>query len=1089
MAQAARDFDRQNFQALFGAMDLPMFVYDAVGLTLLDANTSAAALFGRTRQGLLGLRLPDLGPASESSAVARTLRSAGESAMQSVRLTIRKPDGTQCCLDGIAVPMSFAGSSAKLVSIGAQRLESDTTNSEAPVSVEARGRQLRRQDALVEFARTALSGMSGTEVFAAAARLLNEGVPIDYSIGFLRAGNGELRGCAASGWTGDCRSLNFDSSGDTLAARTTRARVPVVVDEIDITDRRPRDPLLAISGVRAAFGIPVRVGDAVYGCLVGLSRTPRRFDREMRFLEAVAGVVSMAADRERAQRGADEAGRRVAEVLDSVAEHFVHVDRDWKITFVNASAADLFSAAPLAMIGKPVETFFPSFKDPAIRRHYDAAMIDQKPSSFDFRSALNARWYDARVRPTSEGIGVFFLDITARREAEEARLDVERRTRVLIDNMPAVTWMTDTDLKIVTSVGGGLRKTGVEDDALVGSNLREMFPKGSDTIKAHERALAGDAADYDDAFGGRTYHSHVEPLRNAEGVIVGVTGLAFDFTDQLAAEHRLEDAQALAQFGAWSFDLVSGDRAYSDELLRIFGRSIAEMPNRLQDFSKLVHGDDAERVRAIIKEAATTGRPWKVDHRIDAGDGSVRYVQNVGRCVVDGGKVLRSYGSVLDITERKLAESELVRLANFDVLTDLPNRAQLAARVARAIGEADEVAKLVAVCCLDIDRFKSINHTLGHEAGDALLRAVGERLSSVVRPGDAVGRLGSDEFAIVFSGVSSDSDSGVISEKLRSAFAVPFEVLGRDIFVTLSGGISFYPKDGGDPDSLLRHADAALQAAKEGGGGQTMVYMADMSAADNAALDLRNRLHMALEREEFRVFFQPILDCPTRRLTGFEALVRWEHPTLGLVAPNDFIPLAEQTGLIVPIGAWVLREACEMARKWRRNGTNGIDVAVNLSARQFADRSLVEVVSRSLRESGLPPENLCLEVTESAVVRDLHAGAATLKSLSATGLSVAIDDFGTGYSSLNYLRSFAFDTLKIDRSFVQGLPANEADTTIARGIIALGHALGMRITAEGVESEVQASFLQREACDSLQGYMIGRPVPETGVAHLIAKYS
>lgn len=1089
MAQAARDFDRRNFQALFGATDVPMFVYDALGLTVLDANAAAAALFGRTRQGLLGLHLPDLCPASEAAALARTLRSAGDAAVRPVRFALCKPGGAAFPLDCVVVPMSFAGVKAKLASVAAPRSESDVAGAEPLVSAEARGRQLRRQDALVEFARSALSDLTGNEVFAAAARLLHEGLPIDCCIGFRRSEDGGLRGCAASGWNGDFRALRFEPEGDGFAARSARARAPIVVDRID-TDGglRSRDSLLGLPSVVAAVGMPVRVGDASYGCIVGLSRTPRRFDREMRFIEAVAGVVSIAADRERAQRGADDAGRRVAEVLDSVAEHFVHVDRSWKITFVNASAAKLFSAAPLAMIGRPVEAFFPSFKDPAIRRHYDAAMIDRMPSSFDFRSALNGRWYDARVRPTSEGIGVFFLDVTARREAEEARLDVERRTRVLIDNMPAITWMTDADLKLVASVGGGLRNIGVEDDALVGNDLRDMFAEDSDTIKAHQRALAGEAADYDDAFGGQKYHSHVEPLRNAEGVVIGVTGLAFDVTDKLAAEQRLEDAQALAQFGAWSFDLVSGDRAYSDEVLRIFGRSIEEMPARLQDFSRLVHGDDAERVRAIIKEAALTGRPWKVDHRIDAGDGSVRYVQNVGRCVVDGGRVLRSYGSVLDITERKLAETELVRLANFDALTDLPNRAQLAARVARAIGEADEGAGLVAVCCLDIDRFKSVNHTLGHAAGDALLKAVGERLISVVRA-DAVGRLGSDEFAVVFAGVSSDADSGVISEKLRSAFAVPFEVLGRDLFVTLSAGISFYPKDGGDPDALLRRADAALQAAKDCGGGQTMVYLADMSAADDAALDLRNRLHMALEREEFRVFFQPILDCATRRLTGFEALVRWEHPTLGLVAPNDFIPLAEQTGLIVPIGAWVLREACRKARAWKRDRVHALDVAVNLSARQFADRSLTEVVARSLRESGLPPENLCLEVTESAVVRDLHAGAATLNSLSATGLSVAIDDFGTGYSSLNYLRSFAFDTLKIDRSFVQGLPANDADATIARGIIALGHALGMRITAEGVETEAQASFLQRESCDSLQGFMVGRPVPERDVSRIIAKYS
>jgi diguanylate cyclase (GGDEF)-like protein/PAS domain S-box-containing protein len=930
VAQPARSFDRRIFQSLFGETDLPMFAYDVANLTLLDVNDAAVALFGRTRQNMLGLRLPDLCPPDDGAAAARLLKPTGKAAVRSFRLKMCRPDGSAFSLEGVAVPMLFGGVSAELVSVG----------------------------------------LPGGDMKVA---LMN-------------------------------------------------------------------DPTL------------------------------------------------ISADRERLLHGSDDAALRVAEVLDNVAELFVHVDRSWNITFVNASAAKLFSASPLSMIGKPIEAWFPSFKDPVVRPHYDTAMIGQQSSSFDFRSALNNRWYDARVRPTSEGIGVFCLDITARHEAEEAKLEVERRTRVLLDNMPAITWMTDADLKVVSSVGGGLRAMGVEDDALVGNSLREMFPEFSDTIMAHDRALAGEAADYDDAFGSRIYHSHVEPLRDTDGAVVGVTGLAFDVTDQLAAEHRLADAQALAQFGAWSFDLVSGDQSYSDELLRIFGRSVEQMPTRLQDFSKLVHAEDAERVRGIIREAALTGKPWKVDHRIESGDGTARHVQNVGRCVVDEGKVVRSYGSVLDITDRKLAERELVRLANFDTLTELPNRTQLAMRVAGAIGASNSPDRLVAVCCLDIDRFKSINHTLGHEAGDMLLKAVGERISSVVRAGDSVGRLGSDEFAVVFANVASESDSGVISEKLRSAFAAPFDVLGHDIFVTLSAGVSFYPKDGSDPDALLRRADTALHAAKEAGGGQTVVYFADMSAADGAALDLRNRLHMALERDEFRVFFQPIVDCATRRLTGFEALVRWAHPTLGLVAPNDFIPLAEQTGLIVPIGAWVLRKACEIARAWQK-GTNRISVSVNLSARQFADRDLVGVVSGVLNDSGLLPTNLCLEVTESAVVRDLHAGAATLRALSATGLSVAIDDFGTGYSSLNYLRSFAFDTLKIDRSFVQGLPAGAADAAITRGIVALGHALGMKITAEGVETEAQASFLQQESCDSLQGYLLSKPVPHSAVADLIIKYA
>ena len=782
----------------------------------------------------------------------------------------------------------------------------------------------------------------------------------------------------------------------------------------------------------------------------------------------------------------DLAALRVAEVLNSVVEHFVHVDRDWNITFVNASAADLFSSKPLAMIGKPVADFFPSFRSDKIRPHYEAAMHDAEPRSFDFRSALNDRWYEARVRPTSAGIGVFFLDITARREAEEARLRQEQRAHALIENLPVITWTTDSDLSIVTSVGGGLRFLGLENNDLAGKSLRDLFTGGV-TLSGHERALAGEPTDYEDTFGGRIYVSHLEPLRE-NGKVVGVGGLAIDITDRVRAEHRLEDAQSLAQFGTWSFDLTTGERTFSDETLRIFDRTPEAMPTSPSEFARFVHSDDAERLRRAMKQSILTGTPWKLDHRIVCGDGSIRYIQNVGRCVIDDGKLKRSYGSVLDVTERKLAENELIRLANYDVLTELPNRRQLTARLARAVDDARDRGRQVAVCCIDIDRFKAVNHTLGHDAGDMLLRTVGDRLTAVCRPGDFVGRLGSDEFVVVFADVASEADSGALIEALTSAFAMPFDLLGRDLFVTLSVGLSFYPKDGGDPDALLRRADAALEAAKYAGGDQTVVYRPDMSAADDATLDLRNGLYRALERDEFFLHYQPIVDCSARRVTGFEALVRWQHPKKGLVPPNDFIPLAEQTGLIVPIGAWVLRTACAQAQKWRRS-VPGLTVSVNLSARQFGDPNLMEIISDALRASALDPSGLCLEVTETAVIRDLQNGAAILRSLSDVGVTIAIDDFGTGYSSLNYLRSFAFDTLKIDRSFVQGLPGNHADATIARGIVALGHALGVKVTAEGVETEEQAAFLRGEGCDALQGFMLSRPVPETEVEGLIKRYS
>jgi EAL domain-containing protein (putative c-di-GMP-specific phosphodiesterase class I) len=359
---------------------------------------------------------------------------------------------------------------------------------------------------------------------------------------------------------------------------------------------------------------------------------------------------------------------------------------------------------------------------------------------------------------------------------------------------------------------------------------------------------------------------------------------------------------------------------------------------------------------------------------------------------------------------------------------------------------------------------------------------VGDRLSAVVRRGDTVGRLGSDEFAIVFADVASAPDLTLLADKVTRAFSEPFIIGGRELFVNASAGFSIYPGDATDSESLIRQADTAVHTAKESGGSQAVFFSAEMHAEADSRLEFQNNLYRALGRDEFRLHFQPIIDATTRRLRGFEALIRWEHPTLGLIQPERFIPLAEQTGLIVPIGEWVLRQACAVASGWHCGDAGDPSVAVNISARQFSHPDLVSLVGETLRSSGLPAGRLTLEVTESAVVRDIQAGAGTIRSLRSMGVKIAIDDFGIGYSSFGYLRSFAFDTVKIDRSFTRGLPAKTEDAAITRGIIALSQALGMSVTAEGVETEEQAHFLTEAGCDALQGFYIGRPTPQVALS-------
>jgi diguanylate cyclase (GGDEF)-like protein/PAS domain S-box-containing protein len=1094
VAQTDRAPDRRIFQQLFGETRQPAFAYSAKTFEVLDANSAALAAFGVSRRKLVGASLLDRSAPDQAVLNRRRLVNATSESIKQFRLAVKRTDGTISDLRGFTTPISYAGQGAELV-----LLDESTASLRqlARIVTERSGgrrrqdREVRRHVALTEFARAALGGLDHQSMVKAASKLLRDSLAIDFCLGFeLREREGDLACVAAEGWEGDTRSLHLNPTGDTFAARALRCRSAVSAEHIE-PETQPEESAWFFKrfDLHAAIGIPIRLGDVSFGSIVAYSRKPRRFDEsEIRYIETVADVIAIAADRERAKTDAAMAAQRVGDVLESIVEHFVHVNHDWRISFVNVTVPGLFSRPARDIVGQPVADWFPSFRDTKCMAYYEAAMFRGQTSMFEFKSDLNGRHYEARVRPTPEGIGVYFLDITERRFAEEARLDQERRAHLLIGNMPAITWTTDADLTLLTSNGGGLRGLGLKDGELVGRSLREMFPHPrSATIIAHERALGGESCNYMDDFGSRNFHSHVEPLRDADGKVFGVAGLTIDITERVVADARLAEAQSVAHFGTWSFDLNAGERIFSDELLRILGRRESDMPRLFADAAMLVPEEDREQVVGIVRRALARDEAWNFDHRVAGSDGTIRYVQNAGRCFrAPDGTAIRGFGSVLDITERKLAEQELTRLATVDVLTSLPNRTQITARIAQIIGAAEERGRSAAVCCLDIDRFKSINHSLGHAAGDDVLKAVGQRLGSVVRPGDIVGRLGSDEFVVVFADVRSDADSGILAGKLKSAFVAPIEAGGREQFVTVSAGMSFFPADGDVPEELLRHADAALYAAKDAGGDRAIAYSPAMQVASSARLEMQNSLHRALERMEFCVYYQPIIDCVRRKLVGFEALVRWQHPTLGLVPPNDFIPLAEQTGLIVPIGAWVLRSACSAATRWQRPGRPSLWVSVNLSARQFAEGSLVDTVKSALLDSALPAENLSLEVTESTVVRDVHGGAAILRSLGAMGVGIAIDDFGTGYSSLGYLRSFAFDTLKIDRSFVRGLPESAEDGSIARGIIALGQALGMRVTAEGVETEEQAEFLSTAHCDMLQGFLISKPVPEDELAALIA---
>jgi diguanylate cyclase (GGDEF)-like protein len=438
--------------------------------------------------------------------------------------------------------------------------------------------------------------------------------------------------------------------------------------------------------------------------------------------------------------------------------------------------------------------------------------------------------------------------------------------------------------------------------------------------------------------------------------------------------------------------------------------------------------------------------------------------------------------------ERKRYQIELEHQANYDALTGLPNRSLLHDRLRQAV-HGQRTPHHLAVVFMDLDHFKLINDSLGHGTGDRLLKGMAERLRAVLREGDTLGRVGGDEFILILNDQANEEAVFRTMQRVTAKVAEPIVIDDKELYVTCSAGISLFPQDGRDVETLLRNADAAMYRAKEHGRANFQFYTSEMNERVSDRLALEGALRRALERREFTLHYQQMVDLRSGEITGAETLVRWSHPEWGLVRPARFIPIAEETGLIVALGEWVVHEAARQARAWRDAGLDPGIVSVNLSARQFRQEGLVRTVSRILEDTGLDPAALEMELTESMVMHNVESAIATLQGLKSLGVRLSVDDFGTGYSSLAYLKDLPIDTLKIDRSFVRdiGTGADAEDGILAQAIISLGHAMHLKVIAEGVETDAQVHFLKRHGCDQVQGFLYGEPVPAGEFARLLER--
>ena len=695
-------------------------------------------------------------------------------------------------------------------------------------------------------------------------------------------------------------------------------------------------------------------------------------------------------------------------------------------------------------------------------------------------------------------------DISGRKSAEERLRGAEERYRTLVEQIPAVTYVDpvdDPDTPLYTSphierMLGYTPEEWIEgklwlkclhtDDRERVLAADERFEEGSDEVFDEEyRLLAKDGSVV-------WVREEAVVLRDGEGKPLYWQGIMYDVTKRREAEEALrrseeryrtvveEQTELVCRFSP-DLTLTFVNDAYA----RYFGKRSEELLG--SGFLDHVHEDDLAYYQGQLVRLNPKRPTATVEERVLTPRG-MRWLQWTDTALFDQEGRIVEYQSVgRDVTERRQAEERLEHQALHDSLTGFPNRRAFVDRLGQALRRTRRQGNRVAVLFMDLDGFKVVNDSLGHEAGDVLLTVVARRLVRCLRPEDTLARFGGDEFVVLIEAVADPAEAVQVAERIMDEFSRPFSIEGRELFVTASIGIALGEGKTKSPEDLLRDADTAMYRAKDEGSGRYSMFDPGMYLRVVKRLELENDLRRAVERDEFVLRYQPIVHLGDGRLRGVEALVRWNHPVRGCLNPDEFVPLAEESGLVVPMGEWVLEEACRQAKEWQSRipRTPPLVMSVNLSARQLRRPDLSEKVERALRKTGFDGSCLTLDVTETAYVEASEGSTAALDRLRDMGVRISIDDFGTGYSSLSYLKRLPADAIKVDKSFVRGLGRDPDDTELVRMIVGLAHTFGMEVIAEGVETKEQAALLEEIGCDMAQGYLYSRPVAAEGAANLL----
>jgi diguanylate cyclase (GGDEF)-like protein/PAS domain S-box-containing protein len=784
-------------------------------------------------------------------------------------------------------------------------------------------------------------------------------------------------------------------------------------------------------------------------------------------------------------------------VLGSIPENAILAcDKDGVVRYCNAFARRL-AGLPEAATGRPLpedadRTALALLYEPGWRARIEAGEMLHREVSWRDRHDGRRRDLDTLLLSMSDAVGRYqgmlyiARDVTGQKQAARALRESEERFRHMADAAPVLLWMSGVD-----GFRSYFNKPWL---GFTGRSLERELGNGW-TQGLHPEDLQSCLDGYLSAFDARREFSLEYRLRRHDGVyrwiwdhgaprygesgeFLGYIGSCLDVTERRQAEDRLRQSAVVfesALEGVMITDAELRITAINGGFTRITGYEEADVLGKKPGILRSGH-HDRDFYRAMWTSINETGA-WagEIVNR-DKRGGLVPEWLSISAVRDDTGRVLNYVGVFSDMTPIKRSQERLEYLAHHDVLTGLPNRLLLFDRLKHALERAVRQGTMVAVLFIDLDRFKHINDGLGHTVGDALLQAVARRLKQLIRQGDTVARLGGDEFTVFLEGLKDGGHAALVAETIVRALGEPVRVENHELFISASIGISVFPRDGTSVETLLKNADTAMYRAKDAGRNTYHFFAEEMTSQAFERMVLESQLRRAIENGELLLHYQPQAALADGRVVAVEALLRWNHPDLGLVGPARFIPIAEESSLIVPLGEWALRSACIQAARWRREGLDFGRIAVNVSAGQMKRVNLADTVRQVLHEVGLPGDALELEITEGMLAEPVDQITGQFRALRELGVALAVDDFGTGYSSLSYLKSLPLDKLKLDQHFVRELPGDDNDVAIARAVIALGHSLQLSVIAEGVETEAQRDFLRAEGCDLVQGFLFGQPM-------------